>query len=87
MVYCLLFYSLIHFSTFNFHRFHVSPSCYDPSTVSHNFILFYFSFYNFARTYVQAKHAFEQLREEIRNRNSEDINMLRISLDAQIEGE
>ena len=34
----------------------------------------------------QAKHAFEQLREEIRNRNSEDINMLRISLDAQIEG-
>ena len=36
--------------------------------------------------YLQAKHAFEQLREEIRNRNSEDINMLRISLDAQIEG-
>jgi peptidoglycan hydrolase CwlO-like protein len=33
----------------------------------------------------EAKHAFEQLREEIRNRNSEDINMLRISLDAQIE--
>lgn len=35
---------------------------------------------------IQAKHAFEQLREEIRNRNAEDINMLRISLDAQIEG-
>jgi dynein regulatory complex subunit 2 len=34
---------------------------------------------------VQAKHSFEQLREEIRNRNLEDINMLRISLDAQIE--
>lgn len=33
----------------------------------------------------EAKHAFEQLREEIRNRNGEDINMLRISLDAQIE--
>ena len=32
-----------------------------------------------------AKHAFEQLREEIRNRNLEEINMLRISLDAQIE--
>jgi len=32
-----------------------------------------------------AKHSFEQLREEIRNRNLEDINMLRISLDAQIE--
>ena len=27
----------------------------------------------------EAKHAFEQLREEIRNRNGEDINMLRIS--------
>lgn len=36
--------------------------------------------------FLKAKHAFEQLREEIRNRNSEDINMLRISLDAQIEG-
>jgi hypothetical protein len=35
--------------------------------------------------YIQAKHAFEQLREEIRNRNLEEINMLRISLDAQIE--
>ena len=33
----------------------------------------------------QAKHAFEQLREEIRNKNLEEINMLRISLDAQIE--
>lgn len=33
----------------------------------------------------EAKHAFEQLREEIRNRNLEEINMLRISLDAQIE--
>lgn len=33
----------------------------------------------------EARHAFEQLREEIRNRNLEDINMLRISLDAQIE--
>eukprot|EP01038_Epipyxis_sp_PR26KG_P008264 gene8264-11184_t len=33
----------------------------------------------------EAKHAFEQLREEIRNRNLEDINMLRLSLDAQIE--
>lgn len=33
----------------------------------------------------EAKHAYEQLREEIRNRNLEDINMLRISLDAQIE--
>jgi len=33
----------------------------------------------------EAKHAFEQLREEIRNRSLEDINMLRISLDAQIE--
>ena len=33
----------------------------------------------------EVKHAFEQLREEIRNRNLEDINMLRISLDAQIE--
>lgn len=32
-----------------------------------------------------AKHAFEQLREEIRNKNLEEINMLRISLDAQIE--
>jgi hypothetical protein len=33
----------------------------------------------------QAKHQFEQLREEIRNKNLEEINMLRISLDAQIE--
>ena len=33
----------------------------------------------------QAKHSFEQLREEIRNKNLEEINMLRISLDAQIE--
>lgn len=33
----------------------------------------------------EARHQFEQLREEIRNRNGEDINMLRISLDAQIE--
>jgi len=33
----------------------------------------------------EARHAFEQLREEIRNRSLEDINMLRISLDAQIE--
>lgn len=33
----------------------------------------------------ESKHLFEQLREEIRNRNLEDINMLRISLDAQIE--
>lgn len=33
----------------------------------------------------ESKHAFEQMREEIRNRNLEDINMLRISLDAQIE--
>jgi len=33
----------------------------------------------------EARHSFEQLREEIRNRNLEDINMLRISLDAQIE--
>jgi dynein regulatory complex subunit 2 len=32
-----------------------------------------------------AKLSFEQLREEIRNRNLEEINMLRISLDAQIE--
>ena len=31
------------------------------------------------------KHSFDQLREEIRNRNLEDINMLRILLDAQIE--
>jgi uncharacterized protein YoxC len=33
----------------------------------------------------EAKHQFEQLREEIRNKNLEEINMLRISLDAQIE--
>lgn len=33
----------------------------------------------------KAKHSFEQLREEIRNKNLEEINMLRISLDAQIE--
>ena len=33
----------------------------------------------------EARHKFEQLREEIRNRNGEDINLLRISLDAQIE--
>ena len=33
----------------------------------------------------EAKHVFDQLREEIRNRSLEDINMLRISLDAQIE--
>mmetsp|Transcript_27390 Transcript_27390/g.27619 ORF Transcript_27390/g.27619 Transcript_27390/m.27619 type:complete len:309 (+) Transcript_27390:318-1244(+) len=33
----------------------------------------------------EAKHSFEQLREEIRNKNLEEINMLRISLDAQIE--
>jgi dynein regulatory complex subunit 2 len=33
----------------------------------------------------EAKHSFEQLREEIRNRSLEEINMLRISLDAQIE--
>ena len=33
----------------------------------------------------EAKHSYEQLREEIRNRNLEDINMLRISLDAHIE--
>lgn len=33
----------------------------------------------------EARTAFEQLREEIRNRNLEEINMLRISLDAQIE--
>ena len=32
-----------------------------------------------------AAYAYEQLREEIRNRALEDINMLRISLDAQIE--
>eukprot|EP01034_Spumella_vulgaris_P033781 gene33781-41672_t len=32
-----------------------------------------------------AKHDFEQLREENRNKNLEEINMLRISLDAQIE--
>ena len=32
-----------------------------------------------------AKYTYEQLREEIRNRGLEDINMLRISLDAQIE--
>ena len=32
-----------------------------------------------------SKHSFDQLREEIRNRNLEEINMLRISLDAQIE--
>lgn len=31
------------------------------------------------------KHIYEQTREEIRNKNLEDINMLRISLDAQIE--
>lgn len=35
--------------------------------------------------FAQAKHQFEQLREEIRNKNLEEINMLRISLDAQIE--
>lgn len=34
---------------------------------------------------VEARHAFEQLREEARNRNLEEINMLRISLDTQIE--
>ena len=33
----------------------------------------------------EARTAFEQLREEIRNKNLEEINMLRISLDAQIE--
>lgn len=33
----------------------------------------------------EARHSFEQLREEIRNRSLEEINMLRISLDAQIE--
>ena len=33
----------------------------------------------------ESKHSYEQLREEIRNRNLEEINMLRISLDAQIE--
>jgi pterin-4a-carbinolamine dehydratase len=33
----------------------------------------------------EARHAFEQVREEVRNRNLEEINMLRISLDAQIE--
>jgi len=33
----------------------------------------------------EAKHAFEQLREEIRNKDHEDFNMLRISLDQQIE--
>lgn len=33
----------------------------------------------------EAKHAFEQLREEIRNKDHEEFNMLRISLDAQIE--
>lgn len=32
-----------------------------------------------------AKQAFEQQREEIRNHNVEDINMLRITLDSQIE--
>ena len=32
-----------------------------------------------------AKYAFEQLREEIRNRALEEINMLRILLDGQIE--
>ena len=34
---------------------------------------------------IEARHNFEQLREEIRNRSLEEINMLRISLDAQIE--
>lgn len=34
---------------------------------------------------LEARHAFEQLREEARNRNLEEINMLRISLDTQIE--
>ena len=33
----------------------------------------------------ESKHQFEQLREELRNKNLEEINMLRISLDAQIE--
>lgn len=33
----------------------------------------------------EARHAFEQIREEARNKNLEEINMLRISLDAQIE--
>ena len=33
----------------------------------------------------EAKYAFEQLREEIRNRALEEINMLRILLDGQIE--
>ncbi len=32
-----------------------------------------------------AKHEHEQLREEIRNKNLEDINVLRITLEAQIE--
>ena len=34
---------------------------------------------------IESRHSFEQLREEIRNRSLEEINMLRISLDAQIE--
>ncbi len=33
----------------------------------------------------EARHKFEQLREEVRNRNGEDINLLRIGLDASIE--
>lgn len=34
---------------------------------------------------LQIKQSFELIRDEIRNRNLEDINMLRIALDAQIE--
>jgi hypothetical protein len=34
---------------------------------------------------LDAKHTYDQIIEDIRNRNLEDINVLRISLDAQIE--
>ena len=47
----------------------------------HNFCLVF----SYFRSHQQTKHQFEQLREEIRNKNLEEINMLRISLDAQIE--
>ena len=33
----------------------------------------------------EARHEHEQIREEIRNRNTEEINVLRITLESQIE--
>jgi len=58
-------------------RDHISHNTTMSFPLTHSFPSLFFL--------LQTKHQFEQLREEIRNKNLEEINMLRISLDAQIE--